>query len=320
MATKKRSMVEPSTGDPIDIDALIGSANGSTFELDSPTRDGVKIKLELLEFSGEDILNNTTVLGDNERSQRWLTETSLGPLISAFKLSRGQSVPALGTLNDDGSVTVAAGSRRRMAAYFSGYPYKVLAGKDLSIDDARIITKVENVNSPISLIERGERWAAIQAENNLSYREIANEVERGLVSHTYIAIGISGFKLPDDIKALYPSLNCINRRVIGHLKKSLEAKGADEICDYIKGEHADVVASIAKEYAENSAVNCEKLTNLIVAYCSQKPLPKKAVWPSTLSLTESADNEVSEIKFNKPLTKSQAEKLKVFLSSLMNKG
>lgn len=317
MASKKRSMVSPSEAEPIDIDALIGAKNGSAIEIDSPIRDGVKIKLELLEFSGDDIMDKTVVYDVNQRNQRWLTETSLGPLINAFKLSRGQTVPAIGILNDDGTVTVVAGSRRRKAAYLSGYPYRILASKNLLPEEASIITEVENVNSPISLIENGERWSKIQDQFSLSYREIAKEIKDGGVSHTYIAIGINGYKLPDEIKALYPSLNCINRKTIPKLKKALEYKGADEICDHINNAHSDILKLCAESYAMHSDTNCDKLTNIIEAFCFPKPQKKVPEWHSSVTLTETSKNEIEGIKFNTPLSKDKVEKLKVFLASLL---
>ncbi|MAD76024.1 MAG: hypothetical protein CML20_14750 [Rheinheimera sp.] len=316
---KKRSMLTPTDKDPINIDELISQSNGgSFFEIDSPTRDGIKIKLQFMEFSGEDIIQKTTVLEDNERNQDWLNEKSLAPLIKAFQLSRGQTVPAVGILNDDGTVVVVAGSRRRKAAYLAGYNYKIVAGKDLTLDDAIIISKVENEKSPISLIERGERWAKIQHDNNMSFREIASQIELGSVSHTYIAIAVNGYNFPDSLKSLYPSLNCINKQVILKLKKALNYKTADEICDYITNEHSDVVENLAEEYAANSDAKSDSLTNLIVNFAAPEKKTKDVVWHSDLSLTKDKNDEVKVIEFSKPLSNEKAEKLKQFLDSLLS--
>lgn len=316
---KKRSMLTPTDKEPINIDELIQKSNGdSFFEIDSPTRDGIKIKLQFMEFAGEDIIQKTTVLEDNERNQDWLNEKSLAPLIKAFKLSRGQTVPAVGILNDDGTVVVVAGSRRRKAAYLAGYNYKIVAGKDLTLEDAVIISKVENEKSPISLIERGERWAKIQQDNGMSFREIASQVELGSVSHTYIGIAVNGYYFPDNLKSLYPSLNCINKQVILKLKKALNYKTANEIYDYITSKHDDVVEKLAEEYAANSDAKSDSLTNLIIKFASPEKKTKDVVWHSDLSLTRNDNDEVEFIEFTKPLSNEKAEKLKQFLDSLLS--
>lgn len=311
-------MVQTSERPSVDIDELLSSSSGK-LHIASPIRQGVKIELKYEEFNGEDILNKTTILVDNERNQHWLNEVSLAPLINAIKEANGQTECAIGIKEEDGTVTIIAGSRRRKASYFAGYPYRVLSSKDILPEEARIFTRVENVKSSISLIEHGERWYHHHAVEGMSFREIALEVEKGDKSHTIIKAGVDGYKLPDSIKSLYPSLNSIGRPTINKLTKAVAKKNAQDIAEFIHAEHADLLAKLASDYAANPEVRCDQLTKIIVEYCEPVKAPLTRRWPDAVSLSKTSDGDITNIEFKKPLEADQAIKLQAFLQSLLNK-
>lgn len=312
---KKRSMLAPSTKQNKNIDELLSHPATELIEINSPIREGVKIKLRYEEFSGEDILTKTQVLIGNERNQNWLNEVSLAPLINAFEEAKGQTEHAIGIKEPDGTVTIISGSRRRLAAYYAGYPYKVLCSEDFTEEEALILSRVENVKSSISLIEHGEKWHKYHAEG-MSYRDISTLIEGGKKSHTIIKAGVDGFKLPNEIKSLYPSLNCIGRPTINKLTTALSLKDYEHVVAHINEYHHSLVSDLAIEYAVNPKIRCEKLTKAIVSFCITKN-KKPIAWPSSISLFAGSEGELKSIEFKEPLSNEQQVKLQAFLQTIL---
>lgn len=311
---KKRTMLNPSEQKPVDIDAMVASG-ASSFVIDSPFRKGVKIKLRLKEFTGEDILEKTEVLESNLRNQKWLTEKSLAPLIKSIKVT-GQISPAVGRLNGD-KVTVVYGSRRRMGVYFAGGTYKVLVSDDITDEEAKYISDAENISSKISLIERGAIWKNYKDEG-LSYRSIAQDVEGGDVSHTIIKAGCDGYSLPDSIIMLYPSINCLGRPTINKLCAALKLKGDKEIAEHIKNKHSELINDLQSKYENNGDLDCSRLTKKIEKFCNPPVVPKSLSWPQEVIIKKNEAGNVSSIVFENELTAAQAESLKKYITNLLN--
>jgi ParB/RepB/Spo0J family partition protein len=310
----KRQMLKPSDAPSLDIDAMLSAADG-VFELSSPVRDGVIIKLTLKTFSGEDIINKTTTSEVNRRKQEWLNKKSLAPLIRSLKRSGGQVSPAIGRVDGE-NTSIIYGSRRRLSTYYANYPYKVLVSDDITDEEAKIISDAENVSAHISLIERGEQWRYYHDEKNMGYRTIAKDIEAGEVSHTLIKTGIEGAKIPKDIIELYPSVNCIGSPAIKKLTKALYHKAAQDISEHIHTNHSDIVQTLADTFAYDTDVNCKALTKAICDF-SMPVFVQEKKWPKGINVNTDEKGAISALEFDNTLSPAQENKLKAFLSTLI---
>lgn len=307
------------------IDDLLDSDTNTALHYCSPV-NGKKIALSVHRFFGEDILNKTNVHQKNKRKQEYLTPLSLAPLIKSLQ-KNNQVSPALGRLEEDGSITIIFGSRRRMGAYLAEVDYVVLASKDLTDDIAEEISDAENISEDISLIERGHLWLAIQAKEGLSSRDISVEFEDSKVSHTIIASGISGAKLPIEIVQLYPSSNAIGRQTISKLSKACQNKEPAEIISFVTEELAEIVTNLWDAYREDNFVKTNtlttELTNRIYDFCLpvKAPAPKKGIKTNKelskgINAKVKDDGTIEYITFDANISKSTTKKVKDFFANL----
>jgi ParB/RepB/Spo0J family partition protein len=320
---KKKTLTTPYSDIPA-IDDLIDGVAALT--LTSPIT-GSLLKFEILTFKGKDILNKVSVHKKNQRIQKYLNENSLSHLIKSFQKT-GQITPALGRLNADGTIEAIYGSRRRLAAYYSGQSYTILVNKNITDEEAEILSDAENISEDISLIERGELWWEIEKDESLSSREIALEFETG-VSHTIIAAGIAGAKLPDNVKALYPAVNKIGRPTILKLAKACKEKSGNEISNYINEEHSSMLLELSDAYSNGCSTTLKTmtshLTNLIVSFACESTSnkgDKKAVAIKTNTKwfkgikAQINKGKLCHIVFEDDLSVEQIDNLKNFLKNL----
>jgi ParB family chromosome partitioning protein len=307
------------------VDELMAREASAALSYTSPSA-GKTIELTVFRYSGEDILNKTNVHAKNKRVQKYLTAKSLARLIKSLQKSN-QVAPALGRIEDDGTVTVIYGSRRRMGCYFGETEYVILASKDLTDDIAEEISDAENISESISLIERGYTWLAINQEERLSSRDISEQFEASKVSHTIIAAGITGAKLPDDLIMLYPSINSIGRTTISKLSSACKHKKTEDILAYVEDELAEITTNLWDAFADdNGKVVAElsgKLSDAISAF-SRPRVPKSTnnLPKTNKQLTEGVNAKVDSkgrleyITFDEGISKEKLTKLQNFLIGL----
>jgi ParB/RepB/Spo0J family partition protein len=279
------------------IDDLLNSDSKNALSYTSPL-NGKEISLCVHKFSGEDILSKTQVHEKNKRIQDYLTPVSLSRMVKSL-LKNNQVSPALGRIESDGSITIIFGSRRRMGAYYAGTEYIVLASKDLTDDIAEEISDAENLSETISLIERGHVWLEIQKKEGLSSRDISKQIEDSKVSHTVIASGIAGAKLPLEVIKLYPSTNSIGRSTISKLSASCEKQSTAKIIDFVTDKLAEVTTNLWDAYENDNFQDIEslttELTNKIHSYCCPKvKSTKKKAMKTNKKLTKGVNALVNK--------------------------
>jgi ParB/RepB/Spo0J family partition protein len=315
----RKTMLGASEVSSVDIDDLL--TQGDNITLDSPCIPGRTIAFELKRYSGEQIINNTSVYQGNKRNQQFLTEHSLAPLIDSIKLSN-QVTPAIARETADG-VSVIYGSCRRLATYYANKPFVVLVSNDITDDEAKVITQAENISSHISLIERGYDWLKHQ-QQGLTLRQIASDVEGGKVSHTLIGIGINGAKIAAPLLMLYPSINVIGKPAILKLNKALQAhadvSGAD-IASQISTDHQLLIDDLRAAYKLDQDSSCTALTHLIVAYCDgEKPLTKVQQnppgWCEQVKVKTNSKGLVIGVNFDQALSAQASAQLQQFINQL----
>jgi ParB/RepB/Spo0J family partition protein len=307
------------------IDSLIDNDDSFLLNYTSPS-NGKTIALQPFRFSGDDILSKTKVHTKNKRKQQYLTRLSLAPLIKSL-IKNNQVSPALARIEDDGSLTIIFGSRRRMGTHFAEKEFVVLASKDLTDDIAEEISDAENVSEDISLIERGHLWLDVQTNEGLSSRAISTEFEDSKVSHTVIAAGILGAKLPIEIVKLYPSTNTIGRQTISKLSAASEIKSTNEIVDYVTDNHSETITNLWDAHSENDFANTKllttKLTNIIAEFClptktnkAQKTLKTNTKLAEGVNAKLSKSGAIEYITFDKNTSQETILKVKEFFGSL----
>lgn len=307
------------------VDELMARDESAALSYTSPSA-GKTVELTVFRYSGEDILNKTNVHPKNKRIQKYLTPKSLARLIKSLQKSN-QVSPALGRIEDDGSVTAIYGSRRRMGCYFGEAEYVILASKDLTDDIAEEISDAENISESISLIERGYTWLAINQKEGLSSRDISEQFEESKVSHTIIAAGIAGAKLPDEIIMLYPSINSIGRSTISKLSTACKHKTEEEILSYVQAELAEITTNLWDAFADdNEKVVTElsgKLSDAISAFSTPKITKAPNKLPKTnKELAKGVNAKVNDkgrleyITFDDSISKAKLTKLQDFLKDL----
>lgn len=307
------------------IDDLMNRDDKTVLSYTSPTL-GKDIDLTVFKFKGDDILNKTSVHSKNKRKQMYLTPLSLAPLINSL-ITHNQVSPALGRLEDDGSITIFYGSQRRMASYYAETEYVVLASKDLTDDVAEGISDAENVSDHISLIDRGHLWLAISDSEGLSSRAISEQIEQSKVSHTIIAAGIAGAKLPPNIIKLYPTTNMIGRKKISKLSAACQLKSCEEILAFVEQERSEVTTNLWDAYREENWNVAEelatKLTNDISLFCTPAPAPKSPKSPNTnkvlakgINAKVSKSGDIEYITFDSKLSNEKTDKIVEFLKHL----
>jgi ParB/RepB/Spo0J family partition protein len=328
MTVRKKGIKDLSVGfsNTESIDDLINNDVKTVLNYTSPSA-GKTIALSVYRFNGDDILNKTKVHPKNRRKQVYLTALSLSRLINSLQ-KNNQVSPALGRLEDDGSITIIYGSRRRMGAHFAETEYVVLASKDLTDDIAEEISDAENISEDISLIERGHLWLSVQTDEGLSSREISEQIEDSKVSHTIIAAGIAGAKLPLEVIKLYPSTNTIGRQTISKLSTACNNMSSDKIVNFVTEELAETIINLWDAHREDnfnlSSSLTTELTNRITNFCT----PKKESKPKKLLKTNkefakginaklNKDGSIEYITFDESLSKATVTKVQEFFKNLV---
>lgn len=173
--------------------SLLNAQNPIVFELKSGTKQ--QFKYEYIEHS--DLMTATDVVDtSNGRDQANLTQENLAPVIRTFKVQ--QFYPAFGFRRKDGVIEIVDGSRRRMAAYFSGRGLIILVcEEELSRSDAQQLSKDLQTAVEHNLKERGRSW--IQLNETMSAKEIA---ECELVSEATVSRGLKAGKVSDQMTSL----------------------------------------------------------------------------------------------------------------------
>lgn len=328
MTVRKKNAKDLSVGftEMDSIDDLINNDVKTVLNYTSPLADKT-IALSVYRFSGDDILSKTNVHPKNRRKQVYLTALSLSRLINSLQ-KNNQVSPALGRLEEDGSITIIYGSRRRMGAHFAETEYVVLASKDLTDDIAEEISDAENISEDISLIERGHLWLSVQTEEGLSSREISEQIEDSKVSHTIIAAGIAGAKLPLEIIKLYPSTNTIGRQTISKLSAACKDMSTDTIVKFVTDELAETITNLwdahrVDDFNRSSSLTTE-LTNRIAEFCTpKKPSKPKKLLKTNKELAKGINAKVGEdgsieyITFDENLSKATVKKVQEFFKKLM---
>jgi|GEM_PF-5004086 len=307
----RRQMLKSSEETDINIDDMLKTVSG--YEIESPINIGKIINFELLKFEGDSIINDTFVYEKNDRAQDLLDEHSLAPLINSIKTSN-QISPAVGR-RVDGKICVIYGSCRRMGTYYANKTFSILVSDNISDEEALLITKAENISTEISLIERGRKWLELSKDNHTT-REISKEFEDGKVSHTLIAEGIKGAKLPLELIQLYPSVSIIGKSTINKLVRALSFKKVDLIVEHIQKEHTSIIESLRDSYTFDQKIDGRSLTKAIMDF-AVPVFVKDKEWPKGISLNKEKNGSISGLKFDKPLTKAQSDKLQAFMASLI---
>jgi ParB/RepB/Spo0J family partition protein len=327
MSTRKKSAKDLAVNltDVGSIDDLMNGEN-TVLTYTSPSA-GKTIKLSVHRFFGDDIINKTEVHPKNKRKQVYLTAMSLEWLIKSLKKTN-QVSPALGRIEADGSITILYGSRRRKASHLAGTEFVVLASKDLTDDIAEEISDAENISEDISLIERGHLWKDINTNEGLSSRDISVQIENSKISHTIIAAGIAGAKLPLELIKLYPSTNTIGRQTISKLSTSCKNKTIDEIIAFVTSDLPEIITNLwdahRDENHKKSAELTTTLTDSIFSFAvpiqpiqpSNKPLKTNKVFTKGVNAKVDSSGRVEYITFDKKLSKINMSKLNAFLKSL----
>lgn len=304
------------------IDELMARDENSTLSYTSPSA-GKTIELSVFRFSGKDILNKTNVHPKNKRVQKYLTTKSLARLIKSLQKSN-QVSPALGRIEDDGTITSIYGSRRRMGSFFAETEYVILASKDLTDDIAEEISDAENISDSISLIERGYTWLAINKEEGLSSRDISEQFEASKVSHTIIAAGIAGAKLPEELIMLYPSVNSIGRSTISKLSSACKYKNEEEIFTYVQTELAEVTTNLWDAFADDNEKVVNELSSELTDAIFTFSTPNEVILPKKLPKTNkkiaegvnakiNKKGKIEYITFDEDISKARRTKLEDFL-------
>ncbi|ELY4545686.1 ParB/RepB/Spo0J family plasmid partition protein [Cronobacter sakazakii] len=206
----KRAPIIPRTSSPVSkepgnapaapmVDALISRVGvltkGNTISLPVCGRD-VKFTLETLDAGR--VQKETRIWGGNERDQELLNESSLNDLIPSF-LSSGQQNPALGR-RVNGTIEVADGSRRRMAAICTNTQYRILVG-DLDNEQMDALCRLGNDYRPTSAYERGKRYIRLlESKFNGNVSALA-ETEN--LSRISILRCMNTAKLPREVISLF---------------------------------------------------------------------------------------------------------------------
>lgn len=206
----KRAPIIPRTSSPVSkesenapaapmVDALISRVGaltkGNTIFLPVCGRE-VKFTLETL--AAPRVEKETRVWIGNERDQELLNESSLDDLIPSF-LSSGQQNPALGR-RVNGTIEVADGSRRRMAAITTGSEYRILIG-DLDEEQMDALCRLGNDYRPTSAYERGKRYSRLLEDKfNGNVSALA---EKENLSRISILRCMNTAKLPRELVSLF---------------------------------------------------------------------------------------------------------------------
>lgn len=181
------------------VDALISRVGaltkGNTISLPVCGRD-VKFTLETLD--ADRVQKETCVWVGNERDQELLNEFSLDDLIPSF-LSSGQQNPALGR-RVNGTIEVADGSRRRMAAITTNTEYRILVG-DLDDEQMDALCRLGNDYRPTSAYERGKRYTRL-LENQFK-GNVSALAEKENLSRISILRCMNTAKLPREVVSLF---------------------------------------------------------------------------------------------------------------------
>ena len=283
---------------------------------------GKVLSLVVEKYDDQDILSKTNVHPKNRRIQKYLNEQSLAPLIASIRRT-GQITLALGRREPDGSVTIIYGSRRRKGTFLAGKPFYVLVSDDLTDKEAAEISDAENVSEDISLIERGMAWLNLCDSDGMSSREIAEGIEEGKVSHTWVALGIEGARIPRPVTDLYPSLNTINKTRIKLLTKACEANDGESIANHINDDHSETLIGLWDAFGEGNqsvlASSISSLDDAITQFTTKKKVkPAAPFWVAcvTAKLSANKKGEAKKITFDKALTVEQTAKLAEFLKTL----
>jgi len=159
---------------------------------------GREVKFTLETLDAERVQKETRVWVGNERDQELLNEASLDDLIPSF-LSSGQQNPALGR-RVNGTIEVADGSRRRMAAITTGSEYRILIG-DLDEEQMDALCRLGNDYRPTSAYERGKRYSRLLEDKfNGNVSALA---EKENLSRISILRCMNTAKLPREVVSLF---------------------------------------------------------------------------------------------------------------------
>ena len=324
---KKIKDLEVAFSNAPSIEELLANDDASPLSYTSPLANKT-IELKVFRFSGKDILEKTNVHPKNKRIQVYQTALSLAPLITSLQRNN-QVSPALGRIEDDGSITAIYGSRRRLASYFGETEYVILASKDLTDDIAEEISDAENISENISLIERGHIWLEINNKEGLSSRDISVQFENSKVSHTIIAAGINGAKLPEDLIKLFPSTNIIGLKTIGKLTNAIKARKVEDILAFVTEELSEITTNLWDAFRDENDVLTQdlstKLSNAIVAFATPV-VKKKEKAVKALSTNKKVSTGVNAkvntkgrmeyVTFDENLSTEKMDKVISFLESL----
>ncbi|WP_435277316.1 ParB/RepB/Spo0J family partition protein (plasmid) [Psychrobium sp. nBUS_13] len=204
--------------------SLLTSGN-STIEL--KISDDQLAVFELITVQSSEIEDKTFVPDQNGRDPKFVTQESVEDL-SATMVKRGQIVPGIGYLNENGKIAVLSGSRRRFSCLSVGIPFKIYVTKLIVEDeDAKYLADITNLSKPLSLIEQGRKYTH-QIETKV-YKNARAIAEAEGITPSMVSMAISASKIPEFLIDLFPHLTQLGRPTITTLRSLAKERPSKEL-------------------------------------------------------------------------------------------
>ena len=178
---------------------------GSLFERYTLS-SGIDINFVLVTIPYEDLEVLTEVSFDiNGRDQDALTPDSVKEITASIR--KQQYYPAIGFPRDNNRIEILDGSRRRKAAIYAKVGLNVLvAEREISTADAKMLAKDLQTAKEHNLREKGRVWAAMLESGNMRQEDIAKLYQ---VSRATVGRAIKAASIPDAILSIIPDLNTL---------------------------------------------------------------------------------------------------------------
>ncbi|MCL9775237.1 ParB/RepB/Spo0J family partition protein [Vibrio methylphosphonaticus] len=216
------------------------------------------VSFELIRIPAEKIESTTFVFQENAREQSFLNEHALSDVLATLR-DKGQQYPAVGRRQDDGSIEVLDGSRRRMSCIIANQEFLIYVANNINADHAKFLSDVANAHKPLSLYEKGkEMLAKLDSGEAEDQKALAKMFQ---CSEALVSGALKAADLPLELLQAYPNVSDLGRPTIVKLHKQFNELGDDnqfkliarcgETDGYIwQQSRAHGVARITKEVSE----------------------------------------------------------------------
>ncbi|MFA0438376.1 chromosome partitioning protein ParB [Vibrio sp. 10N.286.49.C2] len=180
------------------------------------------VSFELIRIPADKIESSTFVFQENAREQSFLNEHALSDVLSTLR-DKGQQYPAVGRRQEDGSIEVLDGSRRRMSCIIANQEFLIYVANNINGNHAKFLSDVANAHKPLSLYEKGkEMQAKLDSGEADDQKALAKMFQ---CSEALVSGALKAADLPLELLQAYPNVSDLGRPTIVKLHKQFNELG-----------------------------------------------------------------------------------------------